>query len=546
MRLLIMIAATVLMAGCNKSPSVAHASAAASTTDETATVPLPSAEQILIDYKRMVNFGPRLPGYKAHDQYVSWLEDEFVKAGLNLLPCDQYNITRWQPKSFGLDILTGSNAGPVDVPTYSVRAASTGPEGVAGPLMYASLPPAPSLSSTDTGTLQAAVTGYPGVLGSWASGLSSFSGGSLKGSILLVDIPIPLPITTAVFLPISTYRYWPDHSDIDWMQIDYKRPWLGPWPDSSNFSQLGVAGVIFIADASKDELRGNYSSHTATPQSLPALVVDRDTGAKLRQMAAARPQVRLTLDAANDKIPVRNTTAVLPGKSDEVIIVASHTDGQNVFEENGGVAALQIARHFASLPPAQRPQRTLVFATYPGHMSGESHVADAGGWIAAHPDIVKKAVGAVHIEHLGATEWLDKLDKGYRGTGENEVYGIWTTQGPVLDLTREALMKADLHRTALLRGPLMITPGAAFHNAGVPFVGGIAGPTYLLQISQGNGLDKLDADLAARQTAFYADVVRRMDATPASSLKSGDPLLGSMPPSSEDVSTKVACGPGSR
>jgi hypothetical protein len=37
----------------------------------------------------------------------------------------------------------------------------------------------------------------------------------------------------------------------------------------------------------------------------------------------------------------------------QVVLVDTHTDGQNFIEENGCMAVLQLARHFASLPPGQ-------------------------------------------------------------------------------------------------------------------------------------------------------------------------------------------------
>lgn len=57
------------------------------------------------------------------------------------------------------------------------------------------------------------------------------------------------------------------------------------------------------------------------------------------------------------------------GASDEVLIFNTHTDGQGFAEENGGVAFVQLARHFASLPVSRRLKRTVVFAAWPGHMT---------------------------------------------------------------------------------------------------------------------------------------------------------------------------------
>jgi hypothetical protein len=73
---------------------------------------------------------------------------------------------------------------------------------------------------------------------------------------------------------------------------------------------------------------------------------------------------------------------------------------------------------------------------------------------------------------------------------------------------------------------VQITPGRAFHWLGVPHVSGIAGPTYLLTVSDNGEMDKFDADPAPQQIDFYADVVRRLDTADRAALYSGDPTLG--------------------
>ncbi len=65
--------------------------------------------------------------------------------------------------------------------------------------------------------------------------------------------------------------------------------------------------------------------------------------------------------------------ATLPGASDEQIVVMTHTDGyfQAATDNNSGMAgALELARHYAAIPQAQRP-RTLVFIQFPDHHHGE-------------------------------------------------------------------------------------------------------------------------------------------------------------------------------
>jgi hypothetical protein len=97
----------------------------------------------------------------------------------------------------------------------------------------------------------------------------------------------------------------------------------------------------------------------------------------------------------------------------------------------------------------------------------------------------------------------------------------------VLEHTKPLLAKHDLARTALLHGPLEYTVGSFLQTASIPNVSGIAGPTYLLVVSKNGEIDKLDFDLAARQVAFYADVVTFFDrVSDPAALRGQDPTLG--------------------
>ena len=321
--------------------------------------------------------------------------------------------------------------------------------------------------------------------------------------------------------------------------------WVGPWPDLQQFADRGAKAVVFAVDKSFDELQGNWSPHTGPYQPIPALVVDRDAGAALRDRAAARPNVRLTLDAPLKRTLVRSITAVLPGKSDEVVIVDTHTDGQNFVEENGAVALVHLARHFASLPASAGGSSARSFLPRgPAIWPARSPRRPDGS--RRTPTSSKRAVAAVTIEHLGSTEWIDTPGTGYHGTGENETYVLSTTTGATTQLVRKALAKARLDHHVVIPAP-GVSVGSVFHEVGVPHVGGIAGPTYLLVVSKNGEMDKLDAKLAARQTAFYADVIRRPRPRRCRrAAQNGRRNARERPLPRNDASTPVQCGPEDR
>src|SRR5262249_44337871 len=149
-------------------------------------------------------------------------------------------------------------------------------------------------------------------------------------------------------------------------------------------------------------------------QDVPTLWVGRNAGVQLRKLADAGGEVTLTLDAS--VVPDTSTEtliATLPGTApDEMIIVNTHTDGNNATEENGGLGAVALAQYFSRLPKRAR-RRTLVFVLATGHFAG-AYVPSIRGFIERHPDLVKRAVGALTVEHLACREWLDNSSMQYR------------------------------------------------------------------------------------------------------------------------------------
>ena len=82
-------------------------------------------------------------------------------------------------------------------------------------------------------------------------------------------------------------------------------------------------------------------------------------------------RVRLYLDAdTRSGLTAQNVVGIVPGDSDEVVIVNAHLDGWfAAATDNGDGLAVQIAlaRHFAR--PENRLARTLVFVASGGHHS---------------------------------------------------------------------------------------------------------------------------------------------------------------------------------
>jgi hypothetical protein len=263
---------------------------------------------------------------------------------------------------------------------------------------------------------------------------------------------------------------------------------------------------------------------------IPALYVDRDTGRRLRGLAASHPRTRLTLvSKETEKETTDSLVAILPGddSTDEVMLVSTHTDGQNAFEENGGVALLEIARYFSALRarhPGRRLKRTLVFSAFSGHFGPT--LPQAQGFVDRHPDLVKRAAACLTVEHFGATEWLDDA-RAYYPTNQNELASIWHSQTAIAAILVETMRDNDLRRTSALRpaGDYMLAVGGPYHKAGIPTLSYIAGPNYLLAVDprpRHGHIDKLDPVRFHRELVWCIDTLQRWDGTSKAVLATGD------------------------
>jgi hypothetical protein len=138
------------------------------------------------------------------------------------------------------------------------------------------------------------------------------------------------------------------------------------------------AGAAMIINVMAVPGNGQFNPEGAPegPDAVPTLTMSQDEGFMLRDMLAAGEKVQLTvrLDIENRTgLKTENVYAVLPGVSDEQILLVSHCDGffQAAMDNASGMATgIEIARHYAAMP-RERRRRTMVFAALPDHHHGE-------------------------------------------------------------------------------------------------------------------------------------------------------------------------------
>jgi hypothetical protein len=339
----------------------------------------------------------------------------------------------------------------------------------------------------------------------------------VQGKIVLADVLLtPTPYE-------EWWKPWGFTPGTEYPMNNTNGTWAIRVPSVGDVRSAGARGVIFAHQSISDEQAALlYSPFGRELQDMPALWVGRNAGAQLRNAAKAGADVTLMLDATvTPDRPTDTLLATLPGtSSDEIIIINTHTDGNNATEENGGIGVLALAQYFSRLPQTSR-RRTLVFVLATGHFA-HAYVPMIRGVIERHPDLIKRAVGAVTVEHLGCREWLDDGSMKYRPTGKNE-FTIAITE---FESTARIMLDSFKDTGDTRAGVVIPTPNGGFNGeggplsrAGVPTIGYIPIPTYLLAAAADGCIDKLSKPFLHEQLHVLAKVIHKMDAMSASELK---------------------------
>lgn len=446
---------------------------------------LPSQKEVWDWQVWMAGLGPKYTGNPAHTEFVEFLAKNLASAGLDVQR-EHYTFPRWEAKRWGITInpVSGAAFKPA-VTSYFPYSGETSAAGMTGELVYA---------------------GSPG----------AFKLDGLQGKVALVDFKTNHRKFGQMYEPWGIYPATANFpSDV--------HPARGGVNDLTQFQKAGATGVIIAwTDVSDANAADQYTPFSRPPQGIAGLYVGKDAGAKLKALAGTGAKATVVLEAQTLPNTLTDTLiATLPGTtSDEVIIVNTHTDGPNATEENGGLGILALAKYFARLPKSAR-RRTIVFPLTTGHFAGP-WVPSIRGVIQKYPDMIGKAVAAITVEHLGCMEWMDDANLQYKPTGQPE-WSVAITEMPATGhILVDALQGSGDRNTAVVN-PVhggWIGEGGSLQRAGVPTIGYIPQPNYLLAGPANCCIEKLDAALLHSQIEVFAKAIHKIDATSAAELKS--------------------------
>jgi hypothetical protein len=241
------------------------------------------------------------------------------------------------------------------------------------------------------------------------------------------------------------------------------------------------------------------------------------TEAIAKAKASGKPELKmkLTLDAENKAgLSGRNVLGILPGKSNEVIIVNAHLDSwfDGAGDNADGVGVLlALARYFAQkkddLP------RTLVFVGSGGHHSAGMN--GPGNLVTMNADLMKRVVLVINLEHLAQFK-IDAVPAWNVRTSEQpKGFGVSNMSPYLVNLVNQAATRYGF----VLDGPIdNSVPGdlGGYAPLGVARIQGIhSGPLYH---TSGDTLASISTPGLEKAARFYAYIVEQASKAPAKSI----------------------------
>ena len=461
-----------------------HISTAVSAVDATR---FPSVEELTAWQHALDARGLRATGSPEHEAYVADLAARLVSAGAQDVRLEPVPMRRWTPERWELELLDDGTPATVPLVSYVAYSGSTGPDGVTGPL------------SAEPGA---------GVIGLVDIPLVGMAGRDFDG----LDWDAPA---------------LPAHSDGWDPELRYERLWLSQdlmREALARFEDAGAAGLVLAVDVPETEIPGAYLLYDGVHRRIPAVFVGRETGRLLREAQEHRQPARLILEAVVEDVVTHNVVGVVPGASDELVVLQSHTDGPNGLEDNGPEAILAMAAHLAALPRHELPRGILVLLS-----TGHFAIEEAWGveaFLAAHSgDLVPRIAAALSLEHLGALA----RPEDYVGTDvpADHEFGCCfaTPHRAVIDAARSAMDRASVTESIVLRpfvpdhtgnspdGTTWPGDGGPFwHTAGLPTLNFITGPGYTFNVEP--VLRYIDVGALRRQAMAFTEAALELAATP--------------------------------
>ena len=436
-------------------------------------------KEILQIVKDICNFGFRRAGTPPAHKAEMYIYEKLKEVGVDDVKLENVDFTRWWAERHELTIISENTPGVTEdqnIKTFpSWFSVSTPPEGITAEVAYVRY-----------GTK------------------SDFREIDVKDKIALIDGNMLL-------------NFRPTHNVFNTIEVAEKK---------------GAKAVICINGSPADSITyTNYSnmfqltSTKIVPSiTLPVLSINNHDGEYLKYLCT---QYHKTLTVKLVEIsktgPATSNTIIgtLPGKSDDIIVIGTHTDSTftGAFDNAAANAGLiTLAKHYAKLPPEKR-EKTMIFAGWTGH---ECESIGSRKFVETHEELLPKITTFIELDGFGCNGYYNQADGGIIDTNLDERRGIFTTDNSVLlSFASDAVMKYKLLPAVSLSAILLeVGDYAPFAKKNVPSLLIIGkSPLYHTELDT---IETIRPDQLERSAKAHIEIINKIHSTRAEDIKKSD------------------------
>lgn len=386
-----------------------------------------STEQLNQWVSTLIDFGvdnPVFPyvrqaGTEADNRASQWFVDMFTRFGLQDVHREPVPLIGWQPSEWGLRVHTQDGETILD----------------SWPIFYAKF--------LDNGSITAPMV----YIGSSPDNFPS----DVSNKIVVADMLCPERIKFDGIKNTAYETYDPDDSI---KPADGHRYWT--FTNQKLYQMAATSGAVAFIGINRDKADNgryyqNWGNIRPNPRKedvddlgqLPGLYVSRLTGEVLRPLAQSGNMASIICAGNNPRAQTYNIVGYLPGQSEKIIRVQSHSDGGAVNDASGATAVLALAKYYSKM---KSKKRTLQFVITGGHFTmGRGSMT----FIKEHSEeIHTKNVVNLTIEHIG--KHYDFVDGKLVDSGLPCPSFFFSTNKEWFPIISEAVHKYDLKSTFIL------------------------------------------------------------------------------------------------
>lgn len=440
---------------------------------------IPPKEEIFSWIEYLASLGHRRSGTENNKKSAQYIAEQFKRFGLEDIRFDQPEAKFFFPKEWSLQV-NGE-----EIPCYFINYTNYSGE----------------IGESDTGEITAEMV-YVG-----DGREEDFEGVDVKGKIVVANnrwLDYDLDYFERYHASDKCWWYDPEKTITSYHQYIHKNTYdPNTFPqnycDAVNKGAVGFIGILTDNCNHYEHYNENYSQAFAKfldPEKYhfntmykPGLWVSRDWGEFLKKVIAEADGAVTAVMRMKSRVEAGHANVVsgiLPGMSDEMILVHSHHDAcfQGAVQDASGMSVVMaIAKYFSQIPKEKR-KKTLIFGAMDSHFSG---YAGHEGFIQRLQAEKKKVIMDFVVEHIAMEAVDDKTSKEdeMRFTGQIGMRLIYATENEqILTMLEKAMKENNLKRSFVvpcIKGKADVcSDGDRFFKAGIPVVSIISPVIYLM------------------------------------------------------------------